>query len=220
MLVAVVLAKFCMGCNFAGAALANADFSGAFYVGSNFDRAQLTGASFHGARMIAANFHNADLRGARFEDVDCLACNFAGASLDRATFSHVRFTAANFVGFAAAVDDVSLRELLSGCIACNFSRGILAGRDLSGLPLISVDFSHTDLSGATLSGAVLCWYDGNALPRRTKCDQMNGAALAGAKLDHVQVCVDPLARSGCEAVTPDELRRESGAQLDGAILVQ
>ncbi|HEX4014761.1 MAG TPA: pentapeptide repeat-containing protein [Candidatus Cybelea sp.] len=215
---AAATVKFCMGCNLAGAALARADFTSALYVGANFEGAQLVGATFRGARLIAANFHNADLRGVTFDGVECLACNFEGASLDGATFAGARFTTANFHGFASALGDVQLRDLLGECIACNFRDSRLGGRNLSGLALISVDFSNSDLRGATLAGTVLCWYDGTRSSDSGKCDQLRGAALAGADLQRVQICVDPLVRSGCREVPAAMLRRESGSALEDAAL--
>ena len=69
--------KFCEGCNYAGAALANSDFTNGVLIGTNFESATLNGSSFRGARLIAVNFEKADLRGTHFDSADCVACNFA-----------------------------------------------------------------------------------------------------------------------------------------------
>ena len=45
--------KFCEGCNYAGAALANSDFANGVLIGTNFEGAALNGSSFRGARLIA-----------------------------------------------------------------------------------------------------------------------------------------------------------------------
>jgi uncharacterized protein YjbI with pentapeptide repeats len=131
------VAKFCFGCNYAGAALAGSDFS------------------------EAVNFHNADLRNAAF---------------DGATFAKARMVAANFSGFASSVD---------------FSESSLGGRDLSGVALIATKFAKADLRGTN---------------------------FAGANFASVQLCDDPLARSGCTNVTAAALRKNSGSDLDGAAL--
>jgi len=48
--------KFCEGCNYAGAALANSDFADGVLIGTNFEGATLAGSSFRAARLIAVNF--------------------------------------------------------------------------------------------------------------------------------------------------------------------
>jgi len=210
--------KVCMGCNFAGAQLANSDFSAVVYIGSNFQGAVLTNASFHGARLVASNFEGANLAGAAFDGADCTACNFKGANLDGATFLGARMTAANFSGFASKVADAQLRALLAGCVACGFHSASFAGRDFSELPLVSVDFSQADLRNAKLNGAVLCWYVIDGAQRQTKCDPMPGANVTGASFLGVRLCTDPADPKTCTPVTGAALRRDSGSTLDGAIL--
>ena len=207
-----------MGCNFLGAQLANENFDGVVYVGSNFQNAILTNGSFRGAKFIAANFEGADLRGAVFDGAECTACNFKGAKFDGASFAGARMTAANFSGFAAKLADAQLRALLSGCVACDFQKASLAGRDLSGLPLVSVDFSQADLRGTKFDGAALCWYAADQTQRASKCDPMPGALVTGASFVNVQLCTDPFEPKTCTPVTAAALRRDSGSTLDGAIL--
>lgn len=209
---------FCMGCNFAGSQLSENDFSGTVYVGANFAGAVLERASFRGAKLVAANFEGADLRGAAFDAAECTACNFQGAKLDGATFAGARMTAANFNGFAAAIPDAQLRELLTGCIVCNFGTASLAGRDLSGIVLIGVDLSQADLRGTKFAGTVLCWYVVEGAQRATKCDAMQGARVAGASFANVQLCSDPTDRRTCIPVDAKSLQRYAGSQLSGATL--
>lgn len=214
------VARFCAGCNFAGASLQSSDFSNATYVGTNFQKANLSGSSFRNARLIAANFEHADLRNAAFDGADCIACNFDGALLDGATFSKVRMVAANFSGFKSAVGDQALRDLLSGCISCNFRQAALSKHDLTGVSLISVDLSQADLRGTNFTNAVLCWYNGNGAQRATLCDTMKDAQTAGTILRGATLCDDPLDRAGCSPVPPATLREKSGSALDGADLSQ
>jgi uncharacterized protein YjbI with pentapeptide repeats len=202
--------KLCTGCNFARAQLAGSDLTKATYVGVNFEAANLERVSFRNARVLAANFEDADLSGAAFDGSECLACNFVGVKLDGATFTGVQMIAANFKRFAASVDNVQLRGLISGCISCNFSGGSLAGKDFSGLAIISVDFSKADLRNSRFDNAILCWYNVNGTQRVMSCDKMAGALVDGASFRNVQVCDNPLAREGCMPVDPDTLRRLSG----------
>lgn len=199
--------RFCEGCNYAEAALANSDFTGAVLIGTNFANAVLTGSSFRNARLIAANFSGADLRGAHFDAANCIACNFGEALLDGATFSNVQMVAANFKNFSSAVENSQLRQLLSGCISCNFQGGHLGGRDLSGLALISVDLAFADLRGTNFAGAALCWYVANGALRKPQCDGMQGALIAGANFQNVQLCENPLARQGCTPAPQEMLRQ-------------
>jgi uncharacterized protein YjbI with pentapeptide repeats len=214
------VARFCSGCDLKGRQLPSSDFSNAVYVGSNFEGANLGGSSFRGARIIAANFQNSDLRNASFDGADCIACNFNGALLDGTTFVKVRMVAANFKGFKAAVTDAQLRELLSGCISCNFIGGQFGKRDLSGVVLVAVDLSQADLRDANFTGAVLCWYDGNDAKRATICDTMAGAQTAGATFRNIQLCEDPLERRTCAPVATATLRSLSKSTLEGASLPQ
>lgn len=208
---------FCTGCDFAGSQLTNYDFSGAIYVGSNFAGATLQRASFRQARLVAANFQGADLRGAAFDGAECTACNFEGAKFDGATFAGVRMVAANFKGFAAALSDAALRDLLSGCIVCNFRASSLANRDLSGVSLVGVDLGQSDLSGTRFDGAMLCWYVVDHARRVTKCDTMTGARVTGASFRGVRVCTDPADAQTCTVVTAHALRRDSDSPLSGAL---
>jgi uncharacterized protein YjbI with pentapeptide repeats len=210
--------RVCMGCNFAGSQLANADFSDVVYVGSNFAGAALRGASFRGAKLVAVNFQGADLQNGDFDDAECTACNFQGAKLDNATFSASRMVAANFLGFSSNVSDAALRDLFGGCFACNFRAASLAGRDLSGASLIGVDLSQADLRGTKFNGAVLCWYVIDGAQRQTKCDTMQGARVGGATFLGVLLCADPTEARSCTAITAEALRRDSGSPLDGATL--
>lgn len=219
LILALTLSKFCMGCSFQNGNLAGADLSNAVYLGTNFQGANLRGTSFRNAQLVAANFENADLRGAAFDRANCIACNFLGARLDGATFERVRMLAANFESFAAEVNDAQLRSLLAGCVTCNFSKSDLHGRDLSLLPLISVDFSKADLRGSRLTGAALCWYQVSGAGRATVCDKLGGAQLEGANLSSVQACDDPLQRLGCTPVSAAQLRQSTGSDLAGAVLV-
>jgi len=200
--------KFCSGCDFSGALLASADFSGGTYIGTNFENAVLTGASFRQARLVAANFNGADLRGASFDGAQCTACNFKAAKLDGASFSATQMLAANFGGLAAAgLGDASLRGLLGGCVACNLQRAALAGRNLSGLPLLSISFGDADLRGADFSGAALCWYVTAKGSRTIACDALGDADTQGANFSNVAVCEDPIRRQGCTPVDATTLRR-------------
>jgi uncharacterized protein YjbI with pentapeptide repeats len=209
---------FCMGCNLAGMPLSGADFDGSLYVATNFEGAALDRASFRGAKLVAVNFENADLRGAVFDSAECTACNFDKAKLDGATFSGSRMTAANFKGFAAAVSDAALAQLLSGCAACNFQSAALAGRDLSGVTAIGADFSAADLRHTKLDGAVLCAYTLNQTQRAIKCANLAGARVDGASFIHIRVCTDPQDASTCALIDADSLRRYSGSPLTGAIV--
>jgi uncharacterized protein YjbI with pentapeptide repeats len=202
--------KFCEGCNYAGAALPNSDFANGVLIGTNFEGATLNGSSFRGARLIAVNFDKADLRGTHFDAASCVACTFARARFDGATFSNVRMVAANFKGFSSAVEDTQLRQLLGGCISCNFSEGHLNARDLSGVTLISVDFSQADLRGTNFTGAVLCWNQVNGAQRVATCDPMHDALTTGANFNDAQLCDNPLDRVGCAAAPSDVLQRSFG----------
>jgi uncharacterized protein YjbI with pentapeptide repeats len=214
---AQTVSRVCTGCNFAGAALAAADFTNGVYIGNNFAEANLERASFRGAKLVAANFEGADLRGAAFDNSDCTACNFLGAKLDGATFSGVRMTAANFEGFAATVDDAALRQLFTGCVSCNFAKSKLSGRDLSGATLIVMDFSQADLRGTNFTGTILCWNNIAGTHRDVKCATMRDAQVAGAKFVNIRLCDDPIDRLNCTTIAPDTLRRYSGSTLEGAI---
>lgn len=210
--------RFCFGCNFAGTQLSNTDFSDVVYVGSNFASASLSGASFREAKLVAANFQGADLSHADFDDSECTACNFEGAKLDGATFTSARIVAANFGGFSSKLTDEALRALLSGCYSCNFRSASLAGRDLSGVSMMGADLSQADLRNAKFNGAVLCWYVVNGNARSTKCVTMHGARVEGASFAGVLLCGDPLEARSCTAVGAEELRRDSGSTLQGAIV--
>jgi uncharacterized protein YjbI with pentapeptide repeats len=213
---AATVPRVCIGCNLAQAQLAGSDFSGVVYVGANFSEADLRNASFRGAKIIAANFENAKLQGAAFDAADCTACNFDGSKLDGATFAGVRMTAANFAGFASAVDNGQLRELLARCVACNFRSGQLGGRDFSNLSLISVDFSKADLQGTKFDGAVLCWNNTEGTQREVKCDKMADARVTGASFLNVRLCDDPIGQRECVPVDAAALRRYAGSPLTGA----
>jgi hypothetical protein len=202
--------KFCEGCNYAGAALSNSDFTNGVLIGTNLAGATLSSSSFRGARLIAVNFEKADLRNTHFDSADCIACNFAGALLDGTTFSNVRMVAANFKGFSSSVEDAQLRQLLSGCISCNFSGGHLNARDLSGVALISVDLSQADLRGTNFTGAVLCWYQVTGAQRVPVCSPMHEALTTGANFHNAQLCDNPLGRIGCVAAPADVLQRSLG----------
>jgi uncharacterized protein YjbI with pentapeptide repeats len=210
--------RVCTGCNFASQQLAGSDYSGVVYVGTNFAGATLERASFRGAKLVAANFAGADLRAAAFDGVECTACNFVDAKLDGASFGGALIVAANFKGFAAAIDDAELRALLSGCVSCNFSAGSLTGRDLSGLAMISVDFSSADLRGTKFDGSVLCWYVADGARRTANCDKMQGARVDGASFAGVLLCADPTDKGTCAVVDAASLRRYSGSDLNGAVL--
>jgi uncharacterized protein YjbI with pentapeptide repeats len=124
----------------------------------------------------------------------------------------VSLLAANFKGFSSAVEDAQLRQLLGGCISCNFSGGHLGARDLSGVTLISVDFSQADLRGTNFTGAVLCWNQVNGAQRVAACDPMHDALTTGANFNNAQLCDNPLERAGCVAAPADVLQRSFGPQ--------
>lgn len=212
------LLQFCMGCNFAGLQLAGSNFAAVEYIGTNFAGAVLRNASFRRATLVAANFQGADLQGAAFDAAECTACNFDGAKLDQATFSGVRMTAANFSGFASNVENAQLGELLKQCFACNFGKSSLAGRDLSGLPLVGVDFSQADLRGTKFNDAILCSYVINGTQRSIKCDTMKGALVDGANFENVQICSDASDRQTCAPIDAKSLQRYTGSLLNGAAL--
>lgn len=218
LILALGLAKVCLGCNFTGAQLAGSDFSGVVYVGSNFASAQLSKASFRGARLVAANFENADLRGAVFDGSQCTACNFDGAKFDGATFAGSWMVAANFAGFNSAVAGDQLRDLLGSCISCNFRGSTLAGRDFSDLALISEDFSSADLRGTNFIGSTFCWYVVVGARRTVKCDALQNAQVDGANFAGVRACMDPADASTCSPVDGASLRRYTGSNLSGATL--
>lgn len=209
---------YCMDCNFAGMALADRDFSGDVVVGSNFAGAKLSGASFRDAKIVAANFQAADLTHVTFDGAECTACNFKGAKLDGSTFSGARMVAANFAGFASAVTDAALRDLLGGCAACNFQAASLTGRDLSGTLMLDVDLTGADLRNTRLDGAVLCWYVANGSERTTKCDGLKDARVEGASFRGVRLCRDPADAATCTVVSGADLQRNSGSSLSGAAL--
>jgi len=209
---------YCMGCNFAGLQLAGRDFSGAVLVGANFAGAQLSAASFRGARIVAGNFQGADLSRVTFDEAECTACNFHSTKLDGATFGAARMVAANFVGFAAAVGDAALRDLLGGCVACNFQAASLSGRDLSGTTMIGVDLAGADLRNTRFDGAALCWYVVNGSQRSTKCVGLKDARVEGASFVRVRLCRDPADATTCTPVTAAALQRDSGSALSGAAL--
>lgn len=209
---------YCMGCNFAGGQLAGRDFSGDVLVGANFAGAQLSGASFHGAKIVAANFQSADLSRVTFDGAECTACNFQAAKFDGATFSGARIVAANFVGFASAVTDAALRDLLGACVVCDFRSASLSGRDLSGALMIGVDLTRADLRNTRFDGAVLCWYTVNGSQRSTKCATLKDARVDGASFRNVRICRDPSDAATCEPVTAAALQRDSDSQLSGAAL--
>jgi uncharacterized protein YjbI with pentapeptide repeats len=213
---AQTVSRVCTGCNFAGAALAEANFTNGIYIGSNFAGANLERASFRGAKLVAANFQGADLRGAAFDNADCTACNFLDAKFDGATFSGVRMTAANFQGFGATIDDAQLRALLTGCVSCNFAKSNLSHHDLSNATLIVMDFSQADLRGTNFTGAILCWNNVSGSQRNVKCATMRDAQVTGATFANIRLCDDPIDRTGCTSIDPNNLRRYSDSSLDGA----
>ena len=202
--------RFCEGCNYAGAALADSDFTNGVVIGTDFENATLTGSSFRGARLIAVNFDKADLRGTHFDSADCVACNFGGSRLEARPFPTCAWWRQTLRDSARSVEDAQLRQLLSGCISCNFSGGRLNARDLSGVALISVDFSRADLSGTNFTGAVLCWYQVTDAKRVAACDPMHDAITTGANFSNAQLCDNPLRRSGCVAAPSDVLKRSLG----------
>jgi uncharacterized protein YjbI with pentapeptide repeats len=208
----------CLGCNFAGARLADTDFGGTVYIGTNFAGAVLARSSFRNATLVAANFQGSDLRGAAFDEAQCTACNFLEAKLDGATFIGVRMTATNLAGFASDVADAQLRELLARCYACNFRGAVLTGRDLSGASLAGVDLSNADLRRTNFDGAALCAYVFDGARFNAKCPAMQGARVEGASFRGVRLCADASDPRTCNAVTAEELRSWSGSSLAGAAL--
>lgn len=209
--------KFCTGCDLAGAQLAGADFTNAFYVGTNFANADLRNVTFRHARIVAANFKEADMTGAIFDAAQCMACNFEDAKLGGASFASVQFTATNFSGFQGELGAVALRDLLTGCFYCNFSGANFTGRDFSMLPLISIDFSRTDLTNANFDGAVLCSYSLKKTAWVMTCDSFAGANVKGASFTNVQVCEDPINRRGCVSLPAATLKTYAKSSLDGAL---
>jgi uncharacterized protein YjbI with pentapeptide repeats len=199
-----------MGCDYKAQTLKGADFAGGVYFGANFEGADLTGASFRSARIIAANFGKANLSAAAFDGADCLACNFSNAKLDGATFTQVRLAAANFSGFAAHMDNAQLRNLLAGCVVCNFKKGTFTGYDLAAVPLVNVDFDRADLRQVRFDGAIMCWYEGGAGKRAMACDKLGGAQIEGASFAGIRVCEDPLEATSCTVVSDADFRRYAG----------
>lgn len=202
--------KFCMGCNYKAQSLKGADFSGGVYFGANFDAADLTGASFRSARIIAGNFSKANLSASAFDGADCLACNFSNARLDGATFVQVRMAAANFSGFSAHVNDEQLRNLLAGCVVCDFKKSDLTGYDLANVPLINVDFEQANLRQVRFDGAIMCWYEGTDAKRVMACDKLGGAQIEGASFQNIRVCEDPLLATVCSVVSDADFRKSAG----------
>ena len=160
--------------------------------------------------MIAANFAKANLSAAAFDGADCLACNFSDAKLDGATFFQVRMAAANFSGFASRLDNGQIRNLLAGCIVCNFSKGKFIGYDLADLPILNIDFGHADLRQVRFDGAIMCWYDGMGAKRAMSCDKLGGAQIDGASFASIKVCDDPLDAPTCTVVPDADFRRSAG----------
>ncbi len=212
---AMPLPKFCSGCDLSNQSLQNADFTTATYVGANFAGAKLRSASFARSQLVAANFAGADLENADFHGAECIACNFSGAKLDGANFDETRIVAANFAGFHATISDRSLRELLGGCISCNFQNSMLSKTDLSGLRLTSIDFGNADLSYAKLDGASLCSYSMKGSKSELSCDNLRGARLEGASFKNTVACSNALERTGCTVVDAATLRSRTGGTIDG-----
>ncbi len=210
--------KFCSGCNFSGAKLPGSNFDNGTYIGVNFAGADLHRSSFRAARLLAANFENANLQGVAFDGAQCTACNFSGTQLSGSTFLKVIVVAANFKDFAAKVADDQLRSLLSGCVSCDFSGANLAGRNLSGATLLSVDLSRADLRGTRFDGAVVCWKTVQESQSETHCDPMAGARTAGTIFTGVVLCDDPVDRAGCNPVSAKTLTEKVGSPLQGAVL--
>ena len=187
----------------------DSDFTNGVLIGTNFEGATLNGSSFRGARLIAVNFAKADLRGTHFDTANCVACNFAQARFDGATFSNVRMVAANFKGFNSAVED-AVAAAARRLRLVQFSGGQLNARDLSGVTLISVDFSQADLRGTNFTGAVLCWNQINGTQRVAACDPMHDALTTGANFSNAQLCDNPLDPVGCVPAPDDVLQRSFG----------
>jgi uncharacterized protein YjbI with pentapeptide repeats len=126
--------------------------------------------------------------------------------------------AANFGGFNAVVTGPALRDLLGGCVSCNFQEASLAGRDLSGITMIGVDLTRADLRNTRFDGAAFCWYVVNGSERGTKCNSLKAARVDGASFVGVRLCRDPTDPATCTPVTAAALQRDSGSALSGAAL--
>jgi len=142
--------RFCEGCNYAGAALANSDFTNGVLIGTNFEKATLSSSSFRGTRLSVVNFEKADLRGAHSYSADCVACKFGGALLDGSSFSNVRMVAATFKGFSSSVE-ADLR-------GTNFAGAVLCWHQVADAQRVAAcDPMHDAITtGANFSNAHLC----------------------------------------------------------------
>jgi uncharacterized protein YjbI with pentapeptide repeats len=162
------------GCDFHGAAWANAQLSGLLMVAVDLRGANLQRAQLKISDLTRANLRGADLRGAQLQGAYLGDADLRGAKLEGAAFQGAHFSPGtrwphrfNPAERGAALDmagwDLRGRNLRR--------------RDLRGADLREADLSRADLREANLRGAWL--YHTNL----TGAD-LRGAILAGARFDY------------------------------------
>jgi uncharacterized protein YjbI with pentapeptide repeats/beta-lactamase regulating signal transducer with metallopeptidase domain len=170
----VAQAKTCVGCDYSGVNWPGRDLRNVNYNGVDFSKANLTGVNFAGSSMNGADFSRANLDGASFRNAHLTGCDFSDANLEGADFTNAWMSGCQFT--RARLGSSQLRDVLSGCKGCDFSRGDLAGLDLHGVRTNGDDFSGADLRNVNFAGAELVGTDfSNA--------KLDGANLAGATLN-------------------------------------
>ena len=164
-----------------GAALDQANLSGAILSGADFSGASLIGVNLSGARLVHAKFSGADLSGADLSGADLLLTDFSAANLQRANLSNTTprqatsvvrtrrgpkfkdadLSEANLSQAYCYISDFSGASL-NGCVfdrcylmRANFSNAVLQGNSLQAAILSQADLSHADLRAANLTAARL-----------------------------------------------------------------
>lgn len=132
------LTKTCTNCNFTGANLPLADFSGGEFSKSLFTNAMLQNANFSSSTLIGVVFDGADLRGVNFsgssqsgEALSFMGSDLRGANFTRSVVDRSGFFAGQGVNFRLA----DLR-------GANFSNSYIHGGDFRGAELTSANFSN------------------------------------------------------------------------------
>jgi uncharacterized protein YjbI with pentapeptide repeats len=129
-----------------GAVLSRALLSNAKFVGTNFSEANLSHAT-----LQRANLSGADLSGASLSFADCLYTNLSNAKLPTAMFVNVSLGSADLSGVEAS--GITATGTFFG--DCNLSGANFSNGELGFCYIYSSKMVGTNLSGASLSFAVL-----------------------------------------------------------------
>lgn len=144
---------------------------------ASLDGAALIDAELSGAAASGASFLGAVLSHTRMDDADLDRAVFAGVNLGDTSLRRAHLNEARLAGAQLTPETDLVGALLTGA---DLSASSAAGADLRGLDLSGVDLSFADLSGADLRGTQLTG-------ARLFGTDVTAAYLAGADLTSVRL---------------------------------